>query len=94
MSSRSGSSKRDEFESIERSAVPSGRKSKHQLIVKRILREVDDLRAKRALKIPRSALGSATVEHIRAALSRASAKKGIELATSTDDDNLYIWRQE
>jgi hypothetical protein len=83
----------DRFESIERGEVPTGRKSKHHNIVDRILREVEGLRAKRALKIPRSALGSAKIEHIRAALSRASAKGEMELGTSVDDNYFYVWRQ-
>jgi len=83
----------DRFESIERGDVPTNRKSKHYDIVERILREVGDLRAKRALKIPRSALGAAKIEHIRAALSRASAKGEMELGTSVDDDYFYVWRQ-
>lgn len=83
----------DRFESIGRGDVPTGRKSKHHSIVEKILREVGDLRAKRALKIPRSALGSAKVENIRAALSRASAKGEMELGTSVDDDYFYVWRQ-
>ena len=82
------------FESIARSAVPTNRKSKHHEIVERILREVDGLKSKRALRIPRSALGEAKIEHIRAALSRASAKSKIELATSADDKYFYVWRQD
>lgn len=92
MRNHSGSDS-DRFESIERGEVPTGRKSKHHNIVDRILREVGDLRARRALKIPRSALGSAKVEHIRAALSRASAKGEMELGTSVDDNYFYVWRQ-
>src|ERR1700761_9288780 len=82
------------FEAIERSPVPNNRKSKHHEIVKRILREVSVLRAKKALKIPRTALAPAKIEHIRAALSRASAKSGIELETSVDDTYFYVWRHE
>ena len=82
------------FESIERSAVPTSRKSKHHQLVEKILREVDGLKDKRALKIPRSALGNAKIEHIRAALSRASAKIEVDLATSVDDHYLYVWRQD
>jgi hypothetical protein len=83
----------DRFESIERTDVPTGRKSKHHSMVERILRELGDLRPKRALKIPRSALGSAKIEHIRAALSRASSKGELEIGTSVDDDYFYVWRQ-
>ena len=83
-----------QFESIERSAVPTDRKSKHHQIVEKILREVGGLKTKRALRIPRSALGGAKIENIRAALSRASGKSKIELATSVDDDYFYVWRQD
>ena len=82
------------FESIERSAVPTGRKSKHHDIVERILREVESLSGKRALRIPRSALGRAKIQHVRAALSRASAKGKVELGTSADDRYFYVWRQQ
>ena len=82
------------FESIARRDVPTNRKSKHYEIVEKILREVGGLKIKRALRIPRSALGDAKVEHIRAALSRASARSGLELATSVDDDYFYVWRQD
>lgn len=81
------------FESVSRSAVPTSRKSKHHEIVEKILRELDGLKTKRALRIPRSALGNAKIEHIRAALSRASAKNKTDLATSVDDNYFYVWRQ-
>jgi hypothetical protein len=81
------------FESIERSAVPTGRKSKHHGIVEKILEDIGALKANRALRIPRTALGAAKIEHIRAALSRASAKLDINLATSADDKYFYVWRQ-
>ncbi len=94
MRDRSSGSNEQNFDSIEQSAVPTSRKSKHYQIVERILREVGDLKAKRALRIPRVALGNTKIEHIRAALSRASAKVNVELATSVDDSYLYVWRQD
>ena len=90
---RNRSAEHERFESIERNAVPTGRKSKHHEMVENILRELGDLRGKRALKIPRTALGSAKIEHIRAALSRASAKGAMEIGTSVDDTYFYVWRQ-
>ena len=53
MRDRLSGSNEQQFESIERSAVPTNRKSKHHEIVEKILREVDGLKAKRALRIPR-----------------------------------------
>lgn len=82
------------FESIERADIPRTRKSKHTDLVEQILLELVELRQKKALRIPRRALGPAKLEHIRAALSRASVRDKIELATSSDDEFFYVWRQD
>jgi hypothetical protein len=83
-----------EFEAIHRNDVPRTRTGKHHDIVEKIMREVEGLRGKKALKIPRGALGSAKIEHVRAALSRASARMQMELATSADEKYFYVWRQD
>jgi hypothetical protein len=88
------SGNKNRFESIDRAAVPHTRKSKHHQLVEHILLELGELRHNRALKIPRSALGNIKLEHIRAALSRASAREKLELSTSSDDDYFYVWRQD
>ena len=94
MRDRSNGLHEHNFDSVERGDVPTSRKSKHHEIVEKILREVDGLKARRALRIPRGALGEAKIENIRAALSRASAKIDVVLATSVDDNYLYVWRQD
>ncbi len=82
------------YESIQRSAVPSSRKSKHHELVDNILQQAENLRGGKALRIPLSKLGDAKIQHIRASLSRASAKIGLNLATRIDDDYFYVWRQD
>lgn len=82
------------FESIDRIAVPRTRKSKHHKLIEQILQEVVSLRSRKALKIPRKAFGVAKIENVRAALSRASAQQKVELATSSDDEYFYVWRQD
>jgi hypothetical protein len=44
-----------------------------------------------ALKIPLSALPD-TKENVRAALSRATRQRGIDIETSSDDEFLYVWK--
>jgi glycogen synthase len=34
------------------------------------------------------------LENIRSALSRATRQKGIDIATSSDEEFLYVWRTE
>ncbi|MGC1783990.1 MAG: hypothetical protein WA708_15825 [Acidobacteriaceae bacterium] len=79
------------FESMLQVDVPKGRDGKHKQIVELLLNDISQLQESSALKIPLSALPD-TKENIRAALSRATRQKGIDLATSSDDEFLYVWK--
>jgi hypothetical protein len=81
------------FESILQHEVPKGREGKHKKIVSQLLSDIDQLAAGSALKVPLSALPD-TKENIRAALNRATRQRGIEVATSSDEDHLYVWKVE
>jgi hypothetical protein len=81
------------FESIYQHDVPKGREGKHKKIVAQLLSDIDQLAAGSALKVPLSALPD-TKENIRAALNRATRQRGIEVATSSDESNLYVWKIE
>ena len=78
------------FESISQLNVPKGRDGKHKRIVLELLSDIDQLEPGSALKIPLSALPD-TKENIRSALNRATRQKGIEVATSSDAEFLYVW---
>jgi hypothetical protein len=79
-----------QFESIRQADVPKGRDGKHKHIVMQLLSDIDQLEPGSALKIPIEALPD-TKENIRSALNRATRQKGIEVATSSDADYLYVW---
>ena len=79
------------FESIFQVDVPKGRDGKHKQIVTRLLTDIDELKPGSALKIPLEALPDSK-ENIRAALNRATRLRGIEVATSSDAEHLYVWR--
>ena len=81
------------FQSILQLDVSKGRDGKHKQIVTRLLRDIDQLVAGTALKIPLSALPD-TKENIRSALNRATHFKGLEVATSSDAEFLYVWKVE
>ena len=82
-----------EFEAILQEEVPKGRDGKHKAIVVRLLNDIERLKPGTALKVPLSLLPD-TKENIRAALSRATHQRGIEVATSSDADHLYLWKVE
>jgi hypothetical protein len=81
------------FDSVLQLDVPKGRDGKHKKIVTALLSDIDQLPAGSALKVPLSALPD-TKENIRAALNRATRQRGIEVATSSDEEHLYIWKVE
>lgn len=81
------------FESVRQLDVPKGRDGKHKLIVTQLLSDIDQLGAGTALKVPLSALPD-TKENIRSALNRATRFRGMEVATSSDVEFLYVWKVE
>jgi hypothetical protein len=79
------------FESISQNDLPEGRKGKHHTIVAQVLHDIEELEIGRALKIPLSQLPD-TKANIRSALNRTSKQKNLEIATSSDDGYLYVWK--
>jgi hypothetical protein len=82
-----------QFQSISQVDVPKGRDGKHKKIVTQLLSDLSQLVAGSALKIPLSVLPD-TKENIRSALNRATRFRGIEVATSSDSEYLYVWKVE
>jgi hypothetical protein len=79
------------FESILQVDVPKGRDGKHKQIILQLLEGIEQLKAGSALKVPLAELPD-TKENVRSALSRATKQKQIDIATSSDEDFLYIWK--
>lgn len=81
------------FQSILQHDVPKGRDGKHKLIVSQLLNDLEKLDSGSALRIPLADLPDSK-ENIRSALNRATRKKGMEVATSSDSEFLYVWNVE
>jgi hypothetical protein len=81
------------FESILQVDVPKGRDGKHKQIIVQLIEGIERLKPGSALKIPIAELPD-TKENIRSALSRATRQKGMDVATSSDDRFLYVWKTQ
>lgn len=81
------------FQSILQLDVPKGREGKHKKIVTQLLEDIERLAPNTALKVPLEALPD-TKENIRAALNRATRLHGVEVATSSDAEYLYVWKTD
>ena len=79
------------FQSISQADVPKGRDGKHKQIVEHLLDSIATLRDGSALKVPLADLPD-TKENIRSALNRATRQRNIDIATSSDESFLYIWK--
>lgn len=80
------------FTAMPREDVPQGRNGKHTDIVKKILSDLERVADGGALKVPIAELSSGK-EKVRSALNRATRKRGINVATASDDNYLYIWNE-
>jgi hypothetical protein len=80
------------FKSVLQVDVPKGRDGKHKQIISRLLDDITQLSEGSALKVPFAELPD-TKENIRSALSRAARQQKIDLATSSDDEFLYVWKK-
>ena len=72
--------------------VPQGRHGKHHEIVGRILSDLGQVGDGAALKVPLSELKGGK-EKVRSALNRATRKRGLSVATASDDTYLYVWSE-
>jgi hypothetical protein len=75
-------------------SIPHGRKGKHNLIVAKILADLDRLDMETAILVPLDGLNGEKMENVRSALNRATKQKKISVATSTDDKYFYVWRTQ
>ena len=81
------------FESVLQAEVPKGRDGKHKQIISQLLADIAQLGPGAALRIPLDQLPD-TKENIRSALSRAAKLANIDLATSSNQDFLYVWKPD
>ena len=79
------------FKSILQVDVPKGRDGKHKKIITQLLNDIAQLEQGSALKIPLAELPD-TKENIRSALSRAANQKSLQIATSSNEDFLFVWK--
>jgi hypothetical protein len=80
------------FKTMAQTAVPQGRNGKHKQIITRILSDLNQIKNGNALKIPLAELAESKAK-VRSALNRATRKVGLDIATATDADFLYVWRK-
>lgn len=62
-----------------------------------MLKVLEDLRKSEAgfaVEIPLTATAGVNILNLRSAIIRAAAKEGIQVNTSSDDKNFYVWNAQ
>ena len=77
------------FRTMDLGEVPHSRNGKHKAIISLILRDLEELRAGAAIRVPLAGLKD-TKENVRSALNRATRKSNRNVATATDENFLYV----
>ena len=89
-SAKSQTQEKSTVEKVPLSSLRSGRRGKHHELMQQVLRELTELSSDSALKVP---LGDFSAKDIRSAVFRAAASQNIEISSTSDDNNLYVWRR-
>ncbi len=66
------------------------RRGKHYDLMKEVLKELAELPSGSALKVP---LGNHSAKDLRSAVSRAASSQRIKISSTSDPENLYVWKR-
>jgi hypothetical protein len=78
-------------ESVPLSTLKHQRRGKHRGLMQQVLSELVGLSSEYALKVP---LGNHSAKDLRSAVVRAASSQSIQIASTSDEDNLYVWKKQ
>jgi hypothetical protein len=81
------------YDTVKVDSVKGRRRGKHHLLVEDVLLDLDVLPTGSAIKIPLTGADGVTLANLRSAVHRATAAKKLNVETSSDDENFYIWKR-
>jgi hypothetical protein len=80
------------YDRVVLASLRRNRRGKHHDLIQGIFQDLETLPAGSAIKIPLAKVDGITLANLRSAVHRASASRGLEVETLSDEDNLYIWK--
>jgi hypothetical protein len=82
------------YKRVPSAELKSSRKGRHHDLMAGILNDLATLPIGSAMQIPLNDVGGLSVAKLRAAVIRATAKKGISIESCSDTKNFYIWKSK
>ena len=80
------------YETVRIAGLRKSRKGKHHDLMAGIMGDLRQLRPGFAVSIPLSSTKGVPVLNLRSVIVRTAAKVKMRVATSSDDENFYVWR--
>lgn len=81
------------YERVLVSGVRGHRRGKHHDLIGGIVDDLKTLPTGSAIKVPLEGADGVTLANLRSALHRAAATLKLNLETSSDNGNFYIWKK-
>lgn len=72
--------------------LKQSRRGKHHELLKRVMEDLRNATTGYAVRVPLADTEGVSVLNLRSAIVRAAAKEKINIATSSDDENFYVWK--
>jgi len=91
---KTGDRRSANYETVSIDDLKKTRRGKHHDFVSGVMSDLEMLKEGSAIKVPLKDVKGETVINLRAAVNRAGASKGVKIATSSDENYFYIWRQK
>lgn len=81
------------YNTVNVSSVRGHRRGKHHSLVESVILDLEVLPGGQAIKVPLAEINGVTLADLRSAVHRATVAKRLNVETSSDNENFYIWKR-